>query len=414
MPDVYQKKTCRLCEGRNLEQVVHLTATPPGNHFVFREDLDVVQATYPLDVNFCADCHHLQLSDVVSPEILYQKNYSYVSGTSPVFVRHLQEYARSIIAQYAPPAGGLVLDVGSNDGTALRCFQEAGYKVLGLDPAVEIVSAANEGGIETLCEFFNLKVARKYRDHYGKAVLINSHNACAHIDDLPSVIEGVEYWLADDGLFVMEVGYLLDVVENGWFDTIYHEHVDFHSVAPLVGFLRRLGFEIISVERISPQGGSIRVIMQKIGGSRRPDRSVADLIALERAKGLDQAETFRAFGQKIDRVGEELSLLLAGLKARGATIAGYGAPTKATTLLTHFKLGSILDFLVDDNPLKQGLFSPGLHIPVYSAEALYQRKPDFLLILAWNFADNIRARHQAYRAGGGRFILPMPRPEICS
>ncbi len=411
--EVYKKECCRLCESRNLERVIALTPTPPGNHFVSQSALGQPQTAYPLEVYFCSDCHHLQLGHVVHPEILYQRNYSYVSGISPVFVKHLEEYAAYVVKRFALPRNGLVVDVGSNDGTALRFFKQAGYKILGLDPAIEIVQRANEDGIETLCEFFSLGVAKKCEKTYGKAILINAHNTCAHIDDLKSVFEGVKYWLADDGLFVVEVGYLLDVIQNAWFDTIYHEHLDFHSIEPLVAFFRRLGFEVIAAQRISPQGGSIRLISQKAGGPRESDGSVDELIRLERAAGLHLAGTFRQFGEKINRIGADLSKLIRGLKERGATIAGFGAPTKATTLLTHFQLGQVLEFLVDDNPLKQNLYSPGHHIPVVSAEELYRRKPDYLLILAWNFAENIMERHKAFRAHGGRFILPMPEPKIC-
>lgn len=412
-PDVYKKECCRLCGGRHLERVIELVPTPPGNHFVAQRDLGTVQTAYPLDVEFCHDCHHLQLGHVVHPEILYQKNYSYVSGTSPVFVKHLKDYANYVVSRFALPAQGLVLDIGSNDGTALSFFQQAGYKVLGIDPATEIVESANHKGIETLCEFFGIEVARKHVAKYGKAMLINSHNACAHIDDLKGVIEGVEHWLADDGLFVVEVGYLLDIVQNTWFDTIYHEHVDFHSVAPLVTFFRRCGLEVIFAQRVSPQGGSIRLVAQKVGGPRKPDHSVEELIQLEQAAGLNRVETFQAFSRKINRIGDDLSNLIRELKQKGASIAGFGAPTKATTLLSHFQLGQALDFLVDENPLKQNLYSPGHHIPVVSAEELYRRKPDYLLILAWNFAENIMARHRVFRDHGGRFILPMPEPKIC-
>lgn len=411
--EVYKKQECRLCAGKNLERVLELEPTPPGNHFVPESALGAKQTAYPLDLEFCHGCHHLQLGHVVHPEILYQKNYSYVSGTSPVFVKHLQDYADYVTNAFAPLPGGLVLDIGSNDGTALSFFQRSGYRVLGIDPATEIVEAANDRGIETLCEFFGIEVARKFAPKYGKAVLINSHNACAHIDDLKGVIEGVEHWLAHDGLFVVEVGYLLDIVQNAWFDTIYHEHVDFHSVAPFVSFFRRCGLEPIAVQRVSPQGGSIRLVAQKVGGPRKPDGSVETLISLERAAGLHRVDTFREFGHKINRIGTELSQLIKDLKRRGASIAGFGAPTKATTLLSHFRLGQQLDFLIDENPLKQNLYSPGHHIPVYAAEELYRRRPDYLLILAWNFADNIMERHKSFRDQGGKFILPMPVPKIC-
>ena len=187
------------------------------------------------------------------------------------------------------------------------------------------------------------------------------------------MVEGVKLWLADDGLFVIEVGYLLDVYENAWFDTIYHEHLDFHSFSPLVAFFSELGMQVIDVQRVSPQGGSIRVITQRSGGSREIRKSVPELMALEKRVGLDRAETFIAFEKRIDLVKKQLRELVNGLKSDGKSIAGYGAPTKATTLLTHFELGSVLDFLVDDNPLKQGLFSPGHHIPVLASQAMYER-----------------------------------------
>lgn len=411
-PAVCKKATCRLCDGSRLERVITLTPTPPGNHFVTREQLGETQAEYPLEVDFCHDCHHLQLGHVVNPEILYQRNYSYVSGTSPVFVAHLRDCAASVIERFAPARGGLVVDIGSNDGTALRFYRDAGYQVLGFDPATEIAQRATAAGIETVSEFFGRAVGQKYAAERGQALLINSHNACAHIDDLRGVLEGVKHLLAPDGVFVMEVGYLLDIVQNIWFDTIYHEHVDFHSVAPLAPFFARVGLEILSVQRVSPQGGSIRVIAQHAGGARKPDGSLEQLIALERAAGLDRAETFKAFDANVRRIGDELAVLLKGLKAGGKTIAGYGAPTKATTLLSHFRLGDALAFLVDDNPLKQNLYSPGLHIPVHAATELYRQKPDFLVILAWNFAESIMQRHRAFAEQGGRFIIPMPTPRI--
>ena len=408
----YFRDSCRLCDGKTLQRVIELSPTPPGNDFVEAADREVPQVFYPLDVYFCNDCSHVQLGHVVDPEILYRRNYSYVSATSAVFVDHLRRYAAHVQAEFDLPASGLVVDIGSNDGTALSFFKEAGFRVVGVDPATEIAQLARDRGIETVCEFFDSKHARKWYHKYGPAQLITSHNACAHIDDLRDVVEVVKLWLADDGLFVIEVGYLLDVYENAWFDTIYHEHLDYHSLAPLVAFFSELGMQAIDVQRISPQGGSIRVIAQKAGGSREVKESVPALIALEKRAGLDRAESFVAFDERINLVKQQLRELVNGLKSEGKSIAGYGAPTKATTLLTHFELGSVLDFLVDDNPLKQGLFSPGHHISVVAADEMYARRPDFVLILAWNFADSIMQQHQRYLDQGGSFILPMPEPRI--
>jgi len=409
----YFRDTCRLCESKALQKVIELTPTPPGNNFLRADQLDDPEPVYPIDVYFCCDCHHLQLGHVVDPEILYRDDYAYVSGTSPVFVKHLGEYANDAVTRFGLKPGSLVADIGSNDGTCLSFFKAAGMVVLGIDPASHIAERARANGIPTLDAFFSEDLARKLREEHGPASLITSHNALAHIDDLAGVVRGVRHWLADDGLFIFEVGYLVDVYQNVWFDTIYHEHLDFHSVEPFVGFFDRLGLEVIGVERVSPQGGSIRVMVQKKNGGHIRDGSVDELIALEHDIGFDQAETFLAYTDRINEVKSDLSRIVKGLKTEGKSIAAYGAPTKSTTLLHHFELGEgILDFIVDDNPLKQGLYSPGYHIPVFGADELEARRPDYLLILAWNFAEPIIEKQAAFSAQGGCFILPMPKARI--
>lgn len=410
--DYYKKIKCRLCQSTKLISVLKLTPTAIGNHFVTEPLIDRHQKNYPLELNFCDDCKHVQLVYVVDPEILYQQKYSYVSSTSLVFVDHLERYSQEILSRYQIKKNSLILDIGSNDGTSLSFFKRRGYRTLGIDPATEIVAEANKNGIETLCEFFSSNVAKRYVSKYGKAQLINSHNTCAHIDDLPDVIEGVKYWLNDDGLFVMEVGYLFDVIEHTWFDTIYHEHLDYHSLFPLVSFFKSKNMQIISVKRISPQGGSIRIIAQKNNGPYSIDTSVAEILNLEKLSGMNQYTIFQNFEKKIHKVKLELVTLIKEIKQKNKTIAGYGAPTKATTLLTHFGLGDKLDFLIDDNKLKQGLYSPGHHIPVYGTDVLYKRQPDYLVILAWNFAEDIMKKHQKYKSSGGNFIVPMPEVKI--
>ena len=396
-----------------LTKVMSLTPTPPGNDFLAQKELGRDEPVYPLDLYFCEACHHVQLGHVVDPKILYQKNYSYVSATSAHFVNHLKSYAAEMVDRYALKPGDLVADIGSNDGTALSFFKEQGMRVIGVDPATDIAGRATENGIETVADFFGYDLAGALRKKYGAAKYITSHNACAHIDNLFDVVKGVEHWLAEDGVFVLEVGYLVDVYSNTWFDTIYHEHVDYHTVAPFEKLFARVGMKLISVDRISPQGGSIRVMAQKQEGVIERDSSVDELIALEHELGLDRADTLHKFDCKIGEVRDKLQKLIVSLKGDGKTIAGFGAPTKATTLMAHFGLDeNVLDFIVDDNPLKQGLFTPITHIPVLSANALYERRPDYVLILAWNFAEPIMKMHQKYSGEVGKFILPMPEPGI--
>ena len=402
-----------MCEGDRLDKVLSLTPTPPGNNFLAADDLSKPEPAYPLDLYLCGRCHHVQLGDVVDPRILYQNNYTYVSATGASFVQHLRHYARDMVARLRLEPASLVADIGSNDGTCLRYFKEAQVRVIGVDPATEIANRATRSGVPTVADFFSHQLAVQLRREHGPAALVTSHNACAHIDQLDDVFRGAEHWLADDGVFVAEVGYFLDVYQNAWFDTIYHEHLDYHTVEPFTYLCARTGLELIRVERVSPQGGSIRVIAQRANGPRRPDNTAAELIALEHQHGLHQPEVLTQWGHRITEVGADLRRLVHELKERGDSIAGYGAATKATTLLCHFGLGRTeLDFIADDNPLKQGLFSPASHIPVVSPAAIAEHSPDYLLILAWNFADGIMARNKSYADAGGKFILPMPHARI--
>ena len=402
-----------MCNSDKLKKVVSLSPTPPGNDFLTIEELGREEKVYPLDLYYCEACNHVQLGHVVDPKILYQKNYTYVSATSGQFVNHLKEYAESMVKRFNLKSNSLIVDIGSNDGTCLSFFKALGMEVIGVDPATDIAKKATEDGIETIADFFSYELAIELNKKYGPAKYITSHNACAHIDDLLDVVKGVEVWLGDDGIFVLEVGYLVDVYTNTWFDTIYHEHLDFHTVAPFEKLFARVDMEVIGVERIKPQGGSIRVMAQKKKGKLIRQSSVDELIAIENKLGFNNVETFYEFENKINLVKAQLKQLVFELKAKGKTIAGFGAPTKATTLMGHFGLDEkILDFIVDDNPLKQGLYTPITHIPVLSADALYEKKPDYVLILAWNFSEPIMDMHKRYGSEIGHFILPMPFPKV--
>lgn len=409
----FKKNICRICQSQDLQKVVELTPTPPGNNFVFENDLDKLEQTFPLDLYFCKNCFHIQLGHVVDPQYLFQNDYSYVSSTSSVFVKHLSDYADYAVESLGLKKSSLVIDIGSNDGTCLKHFKKLGMNVLGVDPATSIAEIANNDDIKTIADFFSFSLAQTIIKDYGKADLITSHNACAHIDDLDGVISGVASLLKDNGVFVMEVGYFLDVFKNKWFDTIYHEHVDFHTVAPLQKLFSRFDMEVYKVDRISPQGGSIRVFVQKSDGTRKVDESLNNLIKLESNMEFNKYETYKKFEDEINSVRDKFQKLIKEIKTNGGSIAAFGAPTKATTLCYHFGIDSSqIDFIVDDNPLKQGLFSPGKHIPVYDSSYIYSKNPDYLLILAWNFAESIIAKHKDYLDLGGKFILPMPEPQV--
>ncbi|CCQ75491.1 class I SAM-dependent methyltransferase [Magnetospira sp. QH-2] len=409
---VVRRSDCRLCGSRHLEPVFSLTPTPPANALVSADQVGQPQAVYPLDLFFCTDCGHLQLLDVVDPALLFE-NYVYVSGTSPSFVRHFQDYAGALITGFNLAPDSLVVDIGSNDGTLLKAFKDQGLRVMGVDPAKDIAAKATADGVPTLAEFFSLETARRITGEVGQASVVTANNVFAHADDLAGIVEGVRELLAPDGLFSFEVSYLMDVFEKTLFDTIYHEHLSYHSLKPLCRFLDAQGMQPVKVERPETHGGSLRVISQLKGGARSVDSSVSALVDLEEQKGLDRAETFRGYGAQIDQLRDDLGSLLGDLKARNKVIAAFGAPAKATTLMYHFGLGSgVIDFIVDDSPLKQGLFSPGFHIPILPVTALYERMPDYVLILAWNFATPIMKNNQRYREAGGQFIVPLPKLEV--
>ena len=403
---------CRLCGSHQLSCVLSLVPTPPANAFVPAELKDVAQPSFPLDVYFCESCKHVQLLDVVDPRVLFE-HYVYVSGTSPVFVKHFENYAADILSRFASETEGVVVDIGSNDGTLLRVFQQAGRQVQGIDPAIEIAQAASQAGIPTLNGFFSTEMAKRIRAKHGPAAIVTANNVMAHIDNLSDILTGIRLMLADDGVFAFEVSYLADVIDKTLFDTIYHEHLDYHTVLPLVPFLAAHDLDIIDVVHVPSHGGSIRIIAQPKGAGRPVNENVAAIIRAERNQGLDKAETFRQFGAKIDALGSELKAILAAFKNEGKLIAGFGAPAKATTLMHHFGIGpETIDFIIDDSPLKQGLYAPGMHIPVVSSAALAERKPDILLILAWNFAPSIIERTTTFKESGGRYVVPLPQIEV--
>jgi SAM-dependent methyltransferase len=409
----YRHRTsCRLCDAKDLVKVLSLASTPPANAFVPAAAIADEQPRFPLDLWFCRECTHLQLLDVVDPSVLFA-DYVYVSGTSPVFVAHFERYARDVSERFGLTAGDFVVDVGSNDGSLLGFFQRGGQRVLGVDPARDIARRASESGIETLCDFFSPAVAGRIRDKYGAARVVTANNVFAHADDLHGLLEGVRALLAQGGVFVFEVSYLADVVEKTLFDTIYHEHLDYHSVRPLVPFFARHGMQLIEAIRTDSHGGSLHGVAQLASGGRPIGASVTEALEVEERMGLDREETFIAFGRRVDALGKRLRELLSQVRAEGKRVAGFGAPAKATTLMHHFGLGrETLDFIVDDSPLKQGLFTPGLHVPVVASSAIEERRPDYLLILAWNFARPIIEKQRRFAAAGGRFIIPVPDLEV--
>lgn len=414
MPDSFRhRENCRLCGGIDLALVVPLTPTAIADAYVSSRDQE--QETYPLDLYFCRGCSHVQLLDVVDPRLMFKSEYSYLSGGSEGIVRHFKGYAASVIERERLPAGSLVIEIGSNDGTLLRFFKDAGMKVLGIDAATAVARRATEAGIETLPRFLDLSLARSILAERGPARIVTANNVFAHADDLGGMAASIRALMADDGLFVFEVSYLVDVVDRMLLGTIFHEHLCYHAVKPLRAFLARHGLELIDVERVTIQGGSLIGFAQISGGPRAVSPRVAECVRMEEQRSFDTEGAFIKFSESIGRIKNEIEDLLGDLRSKGKRISGYGAARGGTILVAHFGLGRYLDSIFDDSPSKIGLFSPGDHIPILASSELYgERRPDYVMILAWVHSKTIIEKHRRYLDAGGRFIVAYPKLEVIS
>lgn len=410
--ELKHRTTCRLCDSSRLELVLPIRPSAIGDAFVPKERLSEPQRTYPLDTYLCIDCGHLQNIDIVNPEILFRE-YTYRSSASMGLVEHFKGYAKAVVDNQGIPRGALVVELGSNDGSLLKAFKALGMRVVGVDPARNIANAATAEGIPTLPEFFSADIAENIRKEHGPASVVCANNVFAHIDDMADIVKGIRAVLADEGIFVFEVSYVPSMIDGMVFDTIYHEHVSHHTLRPLERFFGRFDMTLFDVTRIPTKGGSIRGFAQVKSTGRRPrSAELVRLMAEEEERGLDKPQIYRAFYERIEERRKENLAYVDRCVASGEQIAAYGAATTATTLLFHFELGSRVSFIVDDNPIKHGLYSPVLHLPVFPSSELVARKPGLVVILAWTYAAPIIARHRAYVEAGGKFLVPLPEMRV--
>lgn len=403
--------SCQFCKSKNLKKVLDFGTTPPANSFLKKNQLKAKESKLPLQVFFCKNCYLLQLGHVVNPEILF-KDYVYTSSTSPVFVKHFEDYAKEIFNRFHLNKDSFVIDIGSNDGILLKPFKALGVKILGIDPAQNLAEQATMEGVPTLPKFFDSNLAKEIVDKVGEVDIITANNVFAHIRDLDEIVKGIKILLQKDGVFIFEVAYLGDFLEKNYFDTVYHEHLFYHAIGPLNKFFKKHSMAIFDVQKVPTHGGSIRVFVKKSNAKHKVLGSIQKFIKEEVKNGLGKEKTYLDFFKKIEKNKSALLKLLKDIKFQGKTIVGYGAPAKGNTLLNYFGINTrFLDRIIDDSPLKQGLFTPGTHIPVVSSETLKSgSKPDYILILAWNFADSIMEKLDGFSEKGGRFIIPVPEP----
>ena len=411
-PLFYHRTTCRLCQSSAVEAVVPLRpipiATPNiGLSAKGPEGDEISSALVPLDLYLCRNCGHLQLLDIVDPEVQYT-HFAYTTSISLGLAEHFARMAVTVIARAKLVPGSLVVEIGSNDGTLLRSFKDRGMRALGIDPARATALRATAEGIETLPTFFTAKLADKIRAEHGPAAVIISNNTFANLDDLDDPTDGIRRLLADDGLFVFETQHGADVIRRMLIDTIYHEHLSYFLVGPLVPFFARHGMELFAAEHLTTKGGSIRGYCQLAGGPYRRDGSIAALKAEEESDNLGRPETYRRFVDQLTALRVELSRTLARQMQAGGRIAGFGASVGTVTLINQFDLGHSLEAVFDDKPLTDALLGPGYRIPVLSSEALYEKRPHLVVILAWRYAEPIMAKHRRFIESGGRFVIPWP------
>lgn len=404
-------QTCRSCGGRGLEAFLSLGNMPLPDALLRAEDLDRDEPRYPLDVAFCPDCSLVQITEEVAPEKLFVDNYLYFSSFSEGLVRHSREHAQRLIAERGLNGSSLVVEVASNDGYLLRNFTDAGISALGIDPAPDQADAAEAVGVPTIREFFGAELATRLRSEGKRADVIVANNVMAHTPSLNSFVEGLATLIKDDGVITIENTYVKDLIDHCEFDTIYHEHFCYFSCSAVDALARRHGLYLNSLEHFPTlQGGTLR---WRLGAREVVDDSARELLEEERRLGLTEFGYYRDFGRRVEAIRSNLRALLESLRADGKSIAAYGAAAKGSTLVNFVGIGpDLVDYVVDRNVHKHGLFMPGTHLPIRDTGALLETMPDYLLLLAWNYRDEIAEQQAEYLRRGGRFIVPVPDPVV--
>lgn len=409
-PAEFESDGCILCRNP-VEVVLDLGTTALANKFLSAGDLSHVEVRFPLRLAYCPACGHVQLADRVSPALMFE-DYLYISSLSDTLVGHLHGLARDVAGWQNLGAADLVVDVGCNDGTLLEGFRHRSARLLGIDPAKNLAAMARDKGVTVVNAFFGAASAGAVRAAHGPAAVITATNVFPHIHDLADFMAGIDALLGETGVLVIEAHYLRDMIEQAAFDTIYHEHVSYWSLTAMRRLFDRHGFDVVDGLRLPIHHGQLRVFVQR-KGVRVPAPAVANLLAAERAAGIPGRAVLDGFADQARCVREGLRRRLTDIHAAGARIAGYGAPAKGSTLLCYAGLGTgDLLWIADRSPLKQGRFTPQTHIPVVAPDRILADMPDYLVLFAWNFADEIIGQQQEYRRRGGRFIVPVPEVRV--
>lgn len=408
--------TCRSCFNSDLQPILSLGSTPLANALLRSDQLSAPEDVYPLDFVLCPNCSLVQITETVPPEKLFAE-YFYYSSFSDTALQSAKDLAAKMIGLCNLNETSLVAEVASNDGYLLKYYQQEKIPVLGIEPATNIAAQAQEMGVPTLNKFFGIEAAEQVKVEHGQADIIHANNVIAHVADLHGVIAGMALLLKKDGVAIVENHYVKDLIDHVEFDSIYHEHLCYYSLTSFKNLFQRHNLEVVDVERIGVHGGSLRVFFQPADGpkslSKQGAQRVEALLQEEQEWGVDSYDFYRNFGEKVHALREKLVQLLGQIKADGKRVAIYGASAKSTTLLNYFGISAAdVDYVVDRSTAKQGHYTPGTHLPIFSPSKLVEDKPDFVLLLAWNLVEEVLAQQEEYRARGGKFIVPIPSVRI--